>query len=196
MLGPVHTATVPAHVGKPQTPEQKKLMGACKDFESVMLGMVFKQLDASTGKDDPLAKGSVAESPTPDTLSSYPAAVRPQLESLPVNGTTAPTQLMTRQGPAYVIFRLVQKIPAQKADLVAMRSDVELDYKLAQLAMKTVKLNPKNPPFDETLTRTAAFLEQQRGREATLRDTLDYINQGEVGQLVSELSAAASVQMH
>jgi flagellar protein FlgJ len=61
MLGPVHTATVPAHVGKPQTPEQKKLMGACKDFESVMLGMVFKQLDASTGKDDPLAKGAGAD---------------------------------------------------------------------------------------------------------------------------------------
>jgi len=59
VLGPLHSlpkATAPA------TPEQKKLMGACKDFESVMLGMVFKQMEASSSaKDDPLAKGAGAD---------------------------------------------------------------------------------------------------------------------------------------
>jgi flagellar protein FlgJ len=58
MLGPIHGQ---APVGKPHTPEQKKLMGACKDFESVMLGMVFKQMDATSGKDDPLSKGAGAD---------------------------------------------------------------------------------------------------------------------------------------
>ncbi|MDB5095592.1 MAG: flagellar biosynthesis protein FlgJ [Cyanobacteria bacterium RYN_339] len=58
MLGPLHA--LPA-TGKPSTPEQKKLMGACKDFESVMLGMVFKQMGAANGKDDPLSKGAGAD---------------------------------------------------------------------------------------------------------------------------------------
>lgn len=47
--------------GKPGTPEQKKLMQACKDFESVMLGMVFKQMQASSVQDDPLNKGKANE---------------------------------------------------------------------------------------------------------------------------------------
>jgi flagellar protein FlgJ len=48
--------------GKPTTPEQKKLMGACQDFESVMLGMVFKQMNTSSiDKKDPLNKGVGAD---------------------------------------------------------------------------------------------------------------------------------------
>jgi flagellar protein FlgJ len=48
--------------GKPTTPEQKKLMGACQDFESVMLGMVFKEMNsASIDKKDPLNKGVGAD---------------------------------------------------------------------------------------------------------------------------------------
>ena len=48
--------------GKPTTPAQKKLMGACQDFESVMLGMVFKQMsNASIDKKDPLNKGAGAD---------------------------------------------------------------------------------------------------------------------------------------
>lgn len=44
--------------GKPTTPEQKKLQGACEQFESVMLGIVFKQMSASTGGSDELNKGA------------------------------------------------------------------------------------------------------------------------------------------
>lgn len=68
MLGPVTPDPLqrqahPIHglkpAGKPSTPEQKKLMGACQDFEAVMLGMVFKQMNSmGMAKDDPLNKGA------------------------------------------------------------------------------------------------------------------------------------------
>ena len=58
-LNPVRSI---APLGKPSTPQQKKLMGACQDFESVMLGMVFKQLDQMSGADkDPMTKGAGSE---------------------------------------------------------------------------------------------------------------------------------------
>lgn len=45
--------------GKPSTPQQKKLMGACQDFEAVMLSMVFKKMgESAASKDDPLNKGA------------------------------------------------------------------------------------------------------------------------------------------
>jgi flagellar protein FlgJ len=47
--------------GKPATPAQKKLYDACKEFESVMLGMVFKQMRESVGSSDPLAKDSASK---------------------------------------------------------------------------------------------------------------------------------------
>ncbi|MEB3196716.1 MAG: rod-binding protein [Candidatus Sericytochromatia bacterium] len=45
--------------GTPQTPEQKKLYEAARDFESVMLGMVFKQM--SQGQGDGLLGGGSAQ---------------------------------------------------------------------------------------------------------------------------------------
>jgi peptidoglycan hydrolase FlgJ len=42
---------------KPETEEQKKLFKAAQEFESVMLGMVFKQMRASVGSSDPLDQG-------------------------------------------------------------------------------------------------------------------------------------------
>jgi Rod binding domain-containing protein len=38
-------------MGPPQTAEQKKLLKAAKEFEGVMLGLVFKQMQASQGQD-------------------------------------------------------------------------------------------------------------------------------------------------
>lgn len=54
-LSPVRAFTKP---GKPETPEQKKLWNACQDFESVMLGQVFKQMRASVQASDPLNQGA------------------------------------------------------------------------------------------------------------------------------------------
>jgi Rod binding domain-containing protein len=44
-------------LGQPETPEQKRLMKAAKDFEAVMLGMVLKQMHQTSGA-DPLGGGA------------------------------------------------------------------------------------------------------------------------------------------
>lgn len=43
---------------KPESPEQQKLMKACRDFESVMLGSVLKQMRATVQSSDPLNQGA------------------------------------------------------------------------------------------------------------------------------------------
>jgi flagellar protein FlgJ len=54
-LNPIRGAKKPA---APSSPQQKKLMGACKEFESVMLSQVFKQMRQSVQTSDPLNQGS------------------------------------------------------------------------------------------------------------------------------------------
>ena len=44
-------------LGKPITPAQKALWSTCQDFESVMLGMVLKQMRSTVQTSDPLGKG-------------------------------------------------------------------------------------------------------------------------------------------
>src|SRR5690348_857888 len=57
-LNPVR-ANPPA--GKPQSKEQKKLYGACKDFESVMMGQVLKQMRQTVQTSDPLEQGQASK---------------------------------------------------------------------------------------------------------------------------------------
>ena len=54
MLGPVGSA---AFDPKTASPEQKKLRKACEEFESVMLGIVYKQMSA-TAKGGMLDQGA------------------------------------------------------------------------------------------------------------------------------------------
>ncbi|MNS53255.1 chemotactic signal-response protein CheL [compost metagenome] len=52
---PVRATKKPA---KPDSPEQQKLMKACREFESVMLGQVLKQMRSSVQSSDPLNQGA------------------------------------------------------------------------------------------------------------------------------------------
>lgn len=45
----------------PESPKQQALMKSCKDFESVMLGQVLKQMRASVQSSDPLNQGAANE---------------------------------------------------------------------------------------------------------------------------------------
>lgn len=54
-LNPIRATKKPA---PPNSPRQQKLMNACKEFESVMLGQVFKQMRQSVQANDPLNQGS------------------------------------------------------------------------------------------------------------------------------------------
>ena len=54
-LSPIRASKKPA---KPESKAQHELMKACKDFESVMLTQVFKQMRASVDSNDPLNQGA------------------------------------------------------------------------------------------------------------------------------------------
>lgn len=45
-------------VGKPENDQQKKLWTACKDFESIFVGQMLKQMRDSVQTSDPLNQGS------------------------------------------------------------------------------------------------------------------------------------------
>lgn len=56
MLGPIENTGPRAQsaLPKPKTASDQKLFEACREFESVMLGMVFKQMHAAKLNADPL----------------------------------------------------------------------------------------------------------------------------------------------
>ena len=45
-------------LGKPETGDQKKLWSACKDFESIFIGQMLKQMRDSVQTSDPLNQGA------------------------------------------------------------------------------------------------------------------------------------------
>ncbi|PQV64383.1 PPIC-type PPIASE domain-containing protein [Abditibacterium utsteinense] len=140
---------------------------------------------------DPVA----ANSTEGEQLSRFPAPisarVAPLLAKLQKGGVT-PVQKFAEQ--AYAVFVLADKTPAVKADLAKIRPQVEADYKSAEVAKKTVKINPQNPPFDETLRRTFESVKMQNPN-ATLHDALNYINQTTANELIAGLRSGGSVQI-
>jgi hypothetical protein len=99
--------------------------------------------------------------------------------------------------PVFAIFRKVDFQPSKKADFTALRPQIEMDYKLSEVARKTVSQNPTNPPFEETLKRTQEFMQSQNpaGAPPKLRDVLNYINQTAAATLMTTLRGAGTVQV-
>ncbi len=149
---------------------------------------------------DPVAINSTGG----EELARFPAPIStriaPLIAKLQKGGAT-PVQKFAEQ--AYAIFVLADKIPVVKADLEKMRAQVELDYKSAEVAKKTVETArlaalsnpqlPKNPAtFEENVSRTFESLRMQNPN-ATLRDTFNYINQSTANELISGLRSSGTV---
>lgn len=54
-LDPIRASKKP---GRPETAEEKKLWKTCQEFESIMIGQVYKQMQASVKSSDPLNQGA------------------------------------------------------------------------------------------------------------------------------------------
>lgn len=158
-----------------------------KDKTKTLAELVAEQKKVN----DPVATNSTEG----EQLSRFPAPistrVAPLLAKLEKGGVT-PVQKFAEQ--AYAVFVLADKTPAGKADLAKIRPQVELDFKSAEVAKKTVAENPRNPPFEETLRRTAESVRLQNPN-ATLRDTLNFINQTAANKVLSELRSSGTVQI-
>ncbi|HEX8463275.1 MAG TPA: peptidylprolyl isomerase [Abditibacterium sp.] len=168
----------------------KQLAAKTKTFEAI----VAEQKKAN----DPVAGQSTTDSGRFDPLVSFPANIRGQLEKMPKGSNTSPQQLnVGLPTPVFAIFRKVDFQPAKKADFAALRPQLEMDYKLAEVARKTNAENPTNPPFEETLKRTQDFMQSQNpgGTPPKLRDVLSYINQTAAAKLMTTLRSAGTVQV-
>lgn len=147
---------------------------------------------------DPVAKQSAADRGQFETLENFSPAIAAQITKLPKGGTTPPQQInVGLPTPVFIIFRKTDFQPAKKADLATMRPQVEMDYKLAEAARKTVSQNPQNPPFDETLRRTQQYMQSQNpsGGSPKLRDVLNYINQTAINTMVAKMRTSGTVQV-
>jgi hypothetical protein len=168
----------------------RQLKEKTKTFEA----LVAEQKKAN----DPVAGQSIADRGTFEPLASFPANIRTQLEKMPKGGNTSVQQInVGLPQPVFAIFRKVDFQPSKKADFTALRPQMEMDYKLSEVARKTVSQNPTNPPFEETLKRTQEFMQSQNpaGAPPKLRDVLNYINQTAAATLMTTMRGAGTVQV-
>jgi foldase protein PrsA len=168
----------------------RQLAQKTKTFEA----LVEEQKKAN----DPVAGQSSADRGTFEGLENFPPNIATQITKIAKGATTTPQSLQVGlPTPVYVIFKKVDFQPAKKADLTALRPQVETDYKLAEAAKKTVAQNPQNPPFEETLKRTQQFMQSQNptGGSPGLREVLNYINQTSANALLTTLRTAGTVQV-
>lgn len=157
---------------------------------------------------DPLAsRSSAGDTFAPvDTLALvYGADEAKAIEKLGKGGTTAPKAINVGGGaPIYVLFHISDKQEAVKADFAKLKTTVETDYKMAQIAKEEVKKgkdaqgNP-NPPFDETLQRTRDAARQQSQDPSapapTLRDVLTLILRPLQQNILTDLRAKGTVKI-
>ena len=168
----------------------RQLTQKTKTFEA----LVEEQKKAN----DPVAGQSTADRGTFEGLENFPPNIAAQITKIAKGATTPPQSLQVGlPTPVFVIFKKVDFQPAKKADLTALRPQVETDYKLAEAAKKTVAENPQNPPFAETLKRTAQFMQSQNpaGGAPRLREILNYINQTSANALLTTLRGSGTVQV-
>ena len=173
----------------------RALKGKTKTFEQ----LVEEQKKAQ----DPLAsRSSLGDTfASVDTLPLvFGADEAKSIEKLSKGGTTEPKSINVGAGqPIYVLFHVTDKQEASKADFAKLKTEVETDYKMAQVAMKEVKKNPQNPSFDETLKRTRDAIRQQSQNPSapapTLRDVLTVILRPLQQNILTDLRSKGTVKI-
>lgn len=156
----------------------------------------FQELvNAQKTANDPAAASSIAESPEMIAVDALPALLKNSINSLQVGQTSNVITLKEGDRTAYAILRLVQKQPAVKADYAKLKSQLEMDYKLEQVARKLNGENPGNPPFDQTLEQVkGAVAAQNGGQVPAFREILTFITQTQSANLTNDLRKAAKVE--
>ncbi|HEX8550135.1 MAG TPA: peptidyl-prolyl cis-trans isomerase [Abditibacteriaceae bacterium] len=163
----------------------------------------FAQLvDEQKKAKDAAAGSSAVETPTTTPQDELPGEVKPAVAKLK-DGETTPVLLLTpatSPQKVYGILRLVSREQGKNPTLADVKTQVETDYKLEQIARKTVAQNPQNPKFDETVQRTQQYLFQQQAQQGIMtppsrRDVLRFINQTAIQQLTTKLQTSAKVEI-
>jgi hypothetical protein len=165
-----------------------QLKGKTKTFQELV--------DEQKKSNDQLGRGSQAEAPAPTPTSSLPPAIKTGTANLKPGENSGVLALGQAPRQAFAIVRLIERTPAVKADLTKMKSQIEADYKLEQVARKLNGQNPQNPNFEKTVQQITGYMAQQGGGATpSYRAILDFINQTAVANLTSKLQTGAKVEI-
>jgi foldase protein PrsA len=157
----------------------------------------FQQLaDEQKKANDQVAQQSTAQNPAYLASDSLPASIRSTVLKLKKGEISKVLSIGYDHG-AYVVVRVVDRQEAHKADFSAMHDELEMDYKLEQVARKLNSENPSNPPLEKSFDQVKALLQQQNQSSETpqYRDILNFVNQTAVNRLLQGLRTAAKVDI-
>ena len=153
---------------------------------------------------DPAGQSSIAEVPQmiPIEGEGMPPVFKTALEKLKSGENSgvikfeqqSPMPSPQKPPPVYMILRAIQKQPAVKGDFTKLKSQIEMDYKLEQVARNLNKENPSNPPFEQSLEQVANAVAQQTGGQPSYREILKFITQTAATNLTTELQQSAKVE--
>jgi foldase protein PrsA len=142
---------------------------------------------------DPAGAASLAETPTLISTEGLPPLLKNTIDKLKTGENSGVVEMKEGPQTAYAILRAVQKQPAVKADFAKLKPQLEMDYKLEQVARNLNKENPSNPPFDQALDQVAAAVAQQSGGQPTFREILTFITQTAATNLTTKLRSEAKI---
>lgn len=142
---------------------------------------------------DPAGQASLAETPTMIATEGLPPLLKGTIDKLKVGESSGVVSMKEGPQTAFAILLAVQKQPAVKADFTKLKSQLEMDYKLEQVARNLNKENPANPPFDKTLDQVAGAVAAQSGGQPSFREILTFITQTAATNLTTKLRSDAKI---
>jgi foldase protein PrsA len=160
-----------------------------KSKSKSFLELVNEQKNAK----DPAGAASLAETPTMISTDGLPPLLKNTIDKLKAGENSGVVEMKEGPQTAYAILRAVQKQPAVKADFAKLKPQLEMDYKLEQVARDLNKENPANPPFDQTLEQVAGAVAAQSGGQPTFREILTFITQTAATNLTTKLRNEAKI---
>ena len=165
---------------------------------------------------DQAATGSVAEVSQMVAVENLPDNIKQALAKVQKNGVSNVITL-SQNGPGgqkqtfYAILRLTDRTPGQKADFTKLKTQIEEDYKLEQVARKVVAQIPGQggaSPWDQILPGVRAQVASGSPTPPTYSEMLRFIInqlpqdqqlqgmiQSPINQLVSGLRTSAKVEI-
>jgi foldase protein PrsA len=180
------------------------LLSSSKDRADTMETQLTKKtksfqelVDEQKKANDEVAQQSTAESPTYMIPDSLPPELRSDVAKLKKGEISKVLSIGNSQRKVYVIVRVTDRQDALKADFTANHDELEMDYKLEQVARQLNSENPSNPPFEKSIDQVKAVVQQQNqsAESPQYRDILNFINQTAVNKLLQSLRTAAKVDI-
>lgn len=156
----------------------------------------FKELVAEQKKaNDASAKQSFEEIPQAAPVSSLDAKTAALIKPLKSGDITPVTNFGSGAQSVYAVIRLVERQPAKKANFEELKSELEMQYKLEQVARNEAKADPQTGNFDKMYAETKKMLESSGQGAVSERQVLNTLNRAAVQRLITSARTGAKVEI-